>query len=1018
MMRNCGLLTCIWLGVVAAPQLPAADDTQQFIDALRGRRQYDLALEFLDTVPNSGIASDEFKASLPYQRGSVLADKSRVEANSTTRLRIVEQARSQLKQFADANGQTAEGANAYLELGLLERENGLLAVMKSKDLPAGSSDRAALWNTARDDFDAARSTLEKAEEAYTYVLGQMPKSIPQSEKALYARRLDLRSRLSQARLFAARLLHDKASAYVKGAKDAVSLEEQAIAELQDLSDKYGTFTVGFQAQLFQGESYLALGKVKEAIGSFEYVIAPGEGAPELRELVTAAHSFQAEAYNAEKNYDTVLGKNALWLNKARGDEAQSPAWLRLRYQVAEAARLKAEDPETTASDRRKLLVQARDHYRSAARYPNEFQSEARLTLSNLVADGESLDPTNFADAYLAGKDAVSLMTTAQSSIDAARQNNPEGVADLERQAAESFDEAVRNLELATRLVDDDTEIAKLNEVRYLLSWLNWQRENYYQSAVMAEFLARRHSSDPVAESAAKVALASHEQLYARASEAGGGEFEARQLNDMAGYVTRRWPTSQTAELAFGVILNFALKENRFAEAKDQIAQLDDARRPLFEARLGTAMWEAQLRAADSDEPATFDVQVVRGEAKRLLEASVEPLASDPTAGSTLAGASLRLSQAYLQDAEYDKAITLLEDDRVGALRLIETSNPVASRPAFKLEALRTALRAYVSATPPQIDKATGMMGQLEAAANDAGGGDMLTNTYVAIGLQLKQQIDELNKDANIEEASRVTAAFGTFLAKIREGGDSLSFPIRQWIAQTYFNLGEATLDPQQRSDYFAAARDEFQTLLDAVTENPEVAANPNTKLALQLQLGNSLRELREFATAYAMFETILAEREMLLDIQKAAAYTLQEWGSNLGGGDEQLEQALYGGPQKNDKGKSVVWGWIRLQQIAAAAARQQPQWKDLFFESWVNIARTRYLLAMAATGDTQRERLKRAKTVIRTFYGSYNELGGPERRAEFDYLLKQIQRAGGEKPIGLEEITGKKEPTVSVTSRG
>ncbi len=990
------------------PVLWAADDTQAFVDALSGRGYYDLALEYLETIPQSGVASAEFKKSLPFQRGTMLAAKSRKEASAANRERLVEQARRELESFAKANSNSADGADAYMELAMLLRENAATAIYKAKTMPPGSDEREAEWADARSNYDAARDNLAAAEKSFTDLLSTFPKAIPPAEKEKINQRLTYRARLAQARLYQARCSQDKANAYVKGAKEAVALHEQALQELQALYDKYSGFTVGFQARQFQGESYLAVGKIKEATGCFEDIIVSGAEAVELRDLVTVAHSYQAEAYVADKKYDMVLNKSALWLAKVRGAEAQEPAWLRLKYQVAEAARLKAAEPDTKEADKRKLLAQARELYRSAGRYLNEFQREARLTLSQMAADGDAALPQTFTEAYQAAKDAVNSMNAARLAVNAAKVNNPDAVAALEQQAEQGFDEALDNLELALRLVDDDTELKKLNETRYLLSWLYWQRENFYRSAVLGDFVARRYSNDPIAESAAKITLAALEKLYTRARESGDGEFESAQLNEMAGYVTRRWPTSQTAELAFGVILNFALKENRFNEARAQIAELDEQRRPLFEAKLGTAMWEAQLRAAASKEPVAFDPATVRAEAKKLIQSSIVAVAADPTADSTLAAASLYLSQAYLGDGEYGEAIKLLEDDKTGSLALMRTSNAVASRPAFKLEALKTALRAYVAATPPQTDKAVAMMAELEKAAEGAGGADVLTSIYVGIGLQLKQQIDELTKAGKYEEAERVTEAFATFLAKIREGGESLSFPVRQWIASTYYNLGEASKVDEKRKVYFTGAREEFKTLLDAVTANPNISANPNTKLAIQLQLGNSLRELEEYQAAFTLFEEILAEREMMLDIQKAAAYTLQDWGASAGD-NQKIEQALAGAGRKNDKGQNVVWGWSRLSKVAAAAQRQAPQWRDLFFECWVNIGRSRYLMGMNSSGAEKTKYLKKAKEVVRAFHSSYKDLGGEERRAEFDALMKDIQTAGSERPIGLEEITGEKE---------
>ena len=962
--------------LIAAQTAHAADDTQQFVDALRQRGYFDLALDYLDTIPTSGVASDEFKQSLPYQRGSVLAAKSRIEPNPANRARLVAQARSELETFAEANRDKAEGASAYLELAQLVRRKSADVVARSREMPVGGAEREQLWAEAREGYDAAREYLNQAEKSYMDLLAKYPKAIPATEKELRQERFELRAYLANARLNRAACLLDKSQAYAKGSQDYVKLSEQAAADFLAIYDKYSGFPVGVRARLFQGRSLLNLDKLREAIGCFEDVVVRAS-TPSLRSSVTLAHSYQAEAYIADEKYDQVLTKNAAWLTKARGSEGQEPLWLRLKYQVAEAARLKAELPDTPAADKRKLLLQSQSLYREVARRPNEFQRDARLVVAEMAGDVAAAAPQTFAAAYQAGKDAINSMNAAQFVAKAAQENNPDAVPELEAQVQRGFDEAVSNFELALRLVDDDTPIKELNDTRYRLSYLLWQDGRYHQSAVLAEFIARRYANDPIAESAAKIALAALEQLYNQARESGDADFEARRLEQMAGFVTKRWPTSQTAELSFGIILNFALRENRFAEAQAQIAQLEDDRRPLFEARLANAMWEAQARARDGGEVVSFDPDTVRSEAKRLFRSSLPALASDPTAEATLAAASLYLSLAYLGDGEFQQAIELLEDEEMGGLALTTASNPVSAKSSYRLNVYKTALRAYVAVTPPQTDKAVAMMAELEQAAEAAGGGQMLANTYVGIGFQLKQQIDQLVQQGKAEEAQHVTKAFAAFLAKIRDSSDQLEFPVRQWIAQTYFNLGEATTDEQSRSEYFTSARDEFKALLDLVEANAELASGPNTQLALQLQLGNSLRELGEYDAAIKLFESILTENEMMLDVQKAAAYALQEWGESLPDDVARLEMAIGGGETRNGRGSKVVWGWYKLSRTAAAAARRDERWRELFFECWVNIATCRYLQGLNASDDEQRAYFKRAKDVVRSFHGNYPELVAP-----------------------------------------
>jgi hypothetical protein len=141
----------------------------------------------------------------------------------------------------------------------------------------------------------------------------------------------------------------------------------------------------------------------------------------------------------------------------------------------------------------------------------------------------------------------------------------------------------------------------------------------------------------------------------------------------------------------------------------------------------------------------------------------------------------------------------------------------------------------------------------------------------------------------------------------------------------------------------------------------------------------------------------------MLDVQRDAAYTYQLWG---GEDARRFENAIFGGRRLKSSGENLVWGWIKLSRVAAQAARQDAKYRDWYFEGRLNAARSRYLSALAAKGGERTDQLHKAKDAIRALYQIYPELGGPERRGEFEELLSQIQTALGEGSAGLREFAG------------
>ena len=129
--------------------------------------------------------------------------------------------------------------------------------------------------------------------------------------------------------------------------------------------------------------------------------------------------------------------------------------------------------------------------RSKAKPRNEDDGETAL---------KQKDPTTFAEAMEQGK-----MALDQSQADAEgvrmleEQKDTENLPKMRKDMIANEASAYRLLRLALVLADKGKEhpnVKDVNEVRYFLSYLNFQRGNYYDAAVMGEFLARPHPTPP------------------------------------------------------------------------------------------------------------------------------------------------------------------------------------------------------------------------------------------------------------------------------------------------------------------------------------------------------------------------------------------------------------------------------------------------------------------------------------------------------------------------------------------
>lgn len=984
--------------------LLAADRETEFVEALRGRGQHELVLEYLEEAGDSGIVSSEFRERIPYEKGITLLELSRRLPTAERRAEALEGARKELEAFAKGNEGDSQAAEAQAQLAGVLVERARQRKSQADLLPESSqSEREKLLAEARGFIEDARKLYDEVEKQFEALLAKMKVLDPKTQQKEIEERLETRVRVAQVRVLRAKAQYDLGETYPPKSSEFKSNIEQAAKDLGALYEKYSNWPIGFYAHLYEGQCYQALEQWKLAMGCYKDLMDQADFSPMMRQLITLAHAYHAACHNAQLQYEAALTNHRKRLDQSRGAERSAPEWLELEFQLAEAARLQAGTLEEKDRQRPRLLNQARDWYREVSRHSGERQREARIALAELGRGGAELpQPKTFVEAYTLAKEAISSMSAAQVASKIAQDNNPDAMSDLKQQVEDCKVEARTSLQQALALVDDDTDLAQLNEVRFLMSWMLWEEEKYLPAATIAKFVATRYPDDPSAPGAARIALASFDRLQLAAED---DAFAAGQLSEVAQFIAEQWPTGETAEVAFNMLLNMALREDRLEEAETLVGRIGEEQRPLFELKLANAMWERLLRAEDPRG------DTARDEAFKLMQSGFAKLRDERPISPTVATAALYLTQAHLDRAQYGDAIALLEDSEVGPLKLISTDNEVASRAAYAVEAHKAALRAYVSTTPPQSEKAMSEMEALESAVEQLGDSpdsDRLTKIYVSLGLQLQQQIERFLASGKTQEADSLVAAFATFLDKLNARRVELDWTTKQWISQTYFNLAEGMgtnpADEGQRKQFFERARDGFADLIAMAETDSSAAPSENSVLVARLQYAQSLRRLGEFSKAIDAFTAILRERETMLDVQTAAAYTYQEWGV----AEKQparIENAIFGGRKVPSTGQNRIWGWLKLAQIAAKAARANPKYKDLFFEARLNVAEARYLSATLAKGADRTKQLNKAKQNIRSMVQLYPDLGGDALREQYNDLLKKIQREAGEvSPPGLKEF--------------
>ncbi len=1030
----------ILLGVVSAIVLSGAvlavEPAGEFVKGLQERGLHELALEYLDGLKSSPLADEATRKQIPYLRGVALIEQSRQSTDPATRNKLLDDARKELEQFAETNPDSVPGAEAQLQLATVQMTRGQELVAQAGQLPQEKTydaQRKELGLEARLRFAEVRDTYQRAESAFSKELEKLPPTTSsEARDDTGSRRQELRARVAQLRFLAAQTQYEAAQSYPREADEFRQLNETAAQELSAVYDEFArTMLVGLYARLYEGRCYQAVGDYQLALGCYEELLGKDNVLPPFRKLIAAALHRKAEVLIAQDKLDAAIEACNACLKDAHRDEEKQPEWTAVRFRLADALSKKAETLPADSPEQRRLLAEAREAYRVVARSPGEYQAAARsagaAASPSTAGEGgeteraEKAEPQTFQAAYDLGKDALASYNAAKLAIPSAEKNNPPAVPQLQAQMDRGKGDARHYFRIATTLVDVDTDPKLVNEVRYFLCWLYWEAEDYYRAAVLGEFLARRFPDHPVASSAAKISMASFERLYNQAIAAGNktdnGDFEARRMAQMAEFIVRRWPGTEDADAAFGVLVSFAIRSGKTEEAEKLLAQASEQSRPRLELLLGTAMWGRYLELSQPGQANATEADALaklKASAAKYLQSGFEAAQKESPLSDAAATAALYLVQSLLSDGNYAEAISLLEDKKVGPLALVAKEHPAAAKPQYAIEAYKAALRAYVSVSPPQDKKAVSTMESLEKvvqASGDSGKtSEQLTRIYIGMGVALQKQMEELRAAGKQQEASRVAGAFAQFLDRIRAQPGAANWPTRVWLAQTYYAMGTdapstqragpspapATSPSKASRDYLTKARDAYQQLLAEAAKTPNLAPSDTAVLAAKLQLGECYRALGQYPQALDTFSDILKEKEASLAVQRAAALAYQERGEHE---DSQwFEFAIHGGYKLKSTGQNRIWGWLRISQVAGRAARQDEKFRDAFYEARLNISRCRYLAAMKQTGDARRQDLTKAKQSIQSLVQLYPDLGGDRWKPEFDRLMKDIQREEGKLP--------------------
>ena len=1031
-----GLLVLL-IGGLQGERARAEEPARRFLDGLRARGYHDTALEYLDWIATSDLAPPELQQTLKLEKGLTLIAASRGQRDRKLQAKQLDDAQQLLDQFIQENSEHSRVNSARSQLGHLVSERARIEVRLAQQ-----ENRIHHLKQARRQYEQAHQVYTELQQSVRGQLEAIPKVLDVTDRkqaALAERRTRLRADYLDTLIRASAIREEMADTHERGTQPYDELLIEAAASYEEIYKSYRTRIGGLFARMYQGRAHQKLGKYREALGFFvELLDQPDSPAP-FRRLKTETLQLAMECWlhKSQTKYVEAIRRGSEWVGKARADEDRHPDWLELRLMLARAYLLQADDLKKADSPNKRTINQSLNEARRladvVARYEGEHQRAAREMIALLGGPdrtNERPDPTNFVQARKAGTDALEVVETGRAAIkeladrlatemDAQKRAElQKRLHELEQTLAASLTDATLFLRLAITLADPETAVADVNLVRYFLCYLYYLQQDYYRSAVLGEFVARRYPDSAGARPCAKIAMACYLLLHARsnaeASEAEASATETDHIISIAEYIVGNWPEHAEAQDALSTLIPFVLNAGELGKARGFLGKIpaDSPRRGDAERKTGKAMWQAYLRGVralqSGEEQLSMEASNARAKeldelktsAPKVLAAAYRRLQPGDSIDYELLTSLLALAQAYVENQQAEQAVTVLENEHFGPLTLVRKRHSAAQSADFSEECYRTALQAHIGSLSTTqkpdatIQAATQVMQEMRATIGEtAQSRKRLISVYVGLAQDLEAQL----KVATPAAKQALSKGFETFLSQLGKASDD--FQVLNWVAETFASLGagfdtEAQLT-SQASGYYEQSAIAFQNILQRVELDSQM------RIQMEMRLAVIQRKQRRFGESLARLSDILREKSVALNVQVEAAMTLQ---ASADRSDQDSQAALYDraikGAQPDERTKkNLIWGWGKIARETAP----YPKFKEVFHQARYNLALCRFLQAQANQGEERTRLLAMAKkdiSLTKRLYG----LGGNRWLNQYDALMKRIQQSMGDPAIGVRAL--------------
>jgi hypothetical protein len=1026
----------LFVGLILAPSAwtKAAEPAREFLERLREERMFDMATRYLEIYSVKGWLPASMKADVKLERLMIIQDSLAVAKTVKERDQRLSALESGYKEFFDSSKGHPRRSESGLRLGNLSMDRGNRELKKLED-EAEKSNEKAIRDSARQAFKQAETVFKTVQEELAKILTDMAGAkIATNDTENIALRKQYQGEYRQAQILQGLALKLVATSWPADSKeykeglDAADKHLAAVIGKATSATEIGAKTL---SRLYRGDVLALMGKSTEALESWTPVAdIEQEGIFQLWRVQATTSMVRLMASEKGGNqFEPAIARGESLVKQMAKDEQADPDWLDLQLAIAEAKLALGKELEkkggNAADTARKAATRdARELLQNIARRPGDHQSKAKKLLSDLGIDIKTPidtklpDTKNFTESFAEAKTRMERSESTQLSreilknrlAEASAQEKPALEDELKAVDEGAIRDRAQALELLQRALKQYRSTDPREDLvtaRFYMAYLFIKQDKYWEAAAVSDFVARSGAGTDPGLKAAGFALFAYRKLLdglpsdRQASLMGS-------LEALARFMIATWPEAEETQSATLTLLQNALRNQQWDDAERFLEYMPKAAGQSNATRrdLGYVLWIQYLIGQDAERKAgnthaTGDLKL-RDRAERLLTEgwnSLDMASLDQRAVE----AANALASLYLRTDRLDKAVAVLNKEKIGPLAVVNSKSSPVTQSSVKLEALRLSLQAKVTAagTGKGSLEAKEVEAIVKSMQSSAEGDDkLLTNTLLALAKDLREQLEQVKDPA---DQAKLAAGIEVLLTQLAEVSDIAG--ILDWAGTTLWQLAsgleKAPGAKATVKKLNGAAAHVFAKMLEADKKDKDFLQAINRKPEdVQLKQALAYRGQADYAKASELFLEILKVNNTQLTAQIEAAKNFQTWAA--GKDVDLLKKALYGA-ERNDKGKNIIWGWGQMSKMLSSQMGNRKELQAIFFDARLQIAVCRRSIALADPTERQKN-LEAALNDIKQTSSIYPELGDAASKKAFDDLVKTIQKDLGKPTVGLEEF--------------